>query len=427
MTWDRNLLPEQMFHIGWNAGEQGATFTDLVFPWFIFIAGVAIPFSMKSGRGRSLSTPRRILIATHRAAVIYFLGLLLDAATSGQFRLLKWNILQMIAGAYLIGTVLMMTPFWAQAVFVAIVLGLKWYVLSVMPHPEHGASVWYFAVDGAAVDNRYAPGAIPVNGEQVFKSSLLATKPSFPFSESINYSPFLNWVCNAFNLLPAAVVCVLGGWTGAFIRRDPDRTARTGWLLVIAGGSAWLVSWLWNLHHPWSKDFFTASYAVLAAGTGAGLLGLIYLLLDASPPLPSAVPRAFGVAGLLAATAAIALDAEQWVQNWTVGLAVSGLICWRLPVRCFAFGFFRVFGLNAIAIYFVNELLFKMVFTKWSMPLFDTDNTIVGTLYSWLRADRIDTTQLDTIIGSWLFASVWLAGCWLFVRWLDRKGWYIKV
>ncbi|MEO1534945.1 MAG: heparan-alpha-glucosaminide N-acetyltransferase domain-containing protein [Planctomycetota bacterium] len=427
MTWDRGLLPEQMFHIGWNSGEQGATFTDLVFPWFIFIAGVAIPFSMRSGRGRSLSTPRRILIATHRAVVIYFLGLLLDAATSGQFRFLKWNILQMIAGAYLIGTLLMMAPFWIQAVFVAGVLGFKWYVLSVMPHPDHGASVWFFAIDGAVVENRYAPGAIPLNGEQVFKSRLLATKPALPLSETINYSPFLNWLCNAFNLLPAAVVCVLGAWTGLFIRRDTERRTRTGTSLLVAGTSAWLLSWLWNLHHPWSKDFFTASYAVMAAGTGAGLLGLIYLLLDASPPLRPQIPGTVGVVGLAAAVVAVLVDAPQWAQNVAVGTAVGGLICWRLTRRSFTFRVFRVFGLNAIAIYFVNEMLFKMVFTKWSLPVLETDNTIVGTLYGWLRADRIGSTQLDTIVGSWLFAATWLFGCWLFVRWLDRRGVYIKV
>ncbi|MEO1718538.1 MAG: hypothetical protein AAFR76_15685, partial [Planctomycetota bacterium] len=89
--------------------------------------------------------------------------------------------------------------------------------------------------------------------------------------------------------------------------------------------------------------------------------------------------------------------------------------------------FFRAFGMNAIAIYFVNEMLFKMVFTKWSMPLFESDNTIIGALYGWLRDDRIAGTQLDTIVGSWAFAVVWLLGCWLFVRHLDRRGLYIRV
>ena len=427
MTWDRELLPEQMFHIGWNAGEQGATFTDLVFPWFIFIAGVAIPFSMSSGRGRSLSPMQRILAATRRALVIYFLGLLLDAATSGQFRFFKWNILQMIAGAYLIGACLAMLPFWAQAAFVGVVLADKWHILSVMPHPDHGASVWYFAVDGTVVDNRYAQGAIPVNGEQVFKSKLLATRSWLPLSESIAYGPLLNWLCNLFNLLPAAAVCLLGAWTGRFIRRDNGRSPRTGWTLIAIGCAAWFMSWLWNLHHPWSKDFFTASYALLAAGTGAGLLGLFYLLLDTNPRLPSRATLFTTIGGAIVAVPAVAFGGPQWLQNWSSGIVAGGVICWLIQTRPAALRFFRVFGLNAIAIYFVNEMLFKMVFTKWSMPLFDADNTIIGTLYGWLRADRLGSTSLDTVLGSWLFAVIWITGCWLFVRWLDRRGWYIRV
>ncbi len=427
MTWDRSLLPEQMFHIGWNGGDQGATFTDLVFPWFIFIAGVAIPFSMSSGRGHSQSPAQRVLAAARRSLIIYFLGLLLDAATSGQFRFFKWNILQMIAGAYFIGTCFSMLPAWTQAAFVVAVLALKWYVLSIMPHPDHGTSVWYFAVDGVIASDRYTAGAIPVNGEQVFKSRLLALEPSLPLSDAVAYSPLLNWLCNAFNLLPAAAVCVMGMWTGRYIRTGAARSPRIGWTLVLVGVAAWGVSWIWNLHHPWSKDFFTASYALLAAGTGAGLLGLMYLLLDADPPLAPRAARAASVLGVIAALPAVALDAPQWVQNWSCGIAAGGLTCWLIQSRPAARAFFRAFGLNAIAIYFVNEMLFKVVFTKWTLPVIDPDNTIIGTLYAWLREDRLPTTAVDTIAGSWAFAVVWIAGCWLFVRWLDRRGWYIRV
>ena len=382
---------------------------------------------MGTGRGESLSPLRRVLLAAQRSLVIYFLGLLLDAATSSQLLFFKWNILQMIAAAYFIGTCLSMLPFVLQAAFVTLVLLVKWYILSVMDHPEHGSSVWYFAVDGAVVDDRYAAGAIPVNGEQLLKSRILALESSLPLTGSVNFSPLLNWLCNVFNVLPAAAVCVLGVWTGRFIRSDKSRSPRTGWVLVAVGCAAWLTSWLWNLQHPWSKDFFTASYAVLAAGTGAGLLGLFYLLLDADPRLMHRVAFLTTVFGMPAGVVSLALDAPASVQNWLCGIGAGGVICWLLQSSGVTLRFFRAFGLNAIAIYFVNEMLFKMVFTKWSMPLFEPDNTIIGALYGWLRDDRIAGTQLDTIVGSWAFAVVWLLGCWLFVRHLDRRGLYIRV
>ncbi|MEM7516545.1 MAG: DUF5009 domain-containing protein, partial [Planctomycetota bacterium] len=52
VSWDRNAFPSWMFHRGWAEGRQGVTFTDLVFPWFLFIAGVCVPFSLQRGRGR---------------------------------------------------------------------------------------------------------------------------------------------------------------------------------------------------------------------------------------------------------------------------------------------------------------------------------------------------------------------------------------
>ncbi|MEM9661639.1 MAG: hypothetical protein AAF937_04950, partial [Planctomycetota bacterium] len=420
-------LPAQMFHVGWNRGEQGATFTDLVFPWFIFIAGVAIPFSMGGGRGRALSRPQRLLVAGRRAVVIYTLGLLLDAATSGQLVFLKWNILQMIAGAYLIGTCLSLLPFAAQAVFVGCTLAAKWYVLSVMPHPDYGSSVWHFAVDGGVVPDRYAEGSVPVNGEQVFKSRLLASEASLPLSDAINFSPLLNWLCNLFNLLPAAAVCVLGMWAGRFIRSDRERRPRTGWVLVIAGCTAWLASWAWNLHHPWSKDFFTASYALLAAGTAAGLLGTLFLLLDSAAQVRTRWLGVIAALGVLAGGIGVMLDVPVWVQSWSYGVGVGGAVLWFVGSLPVALRFFRVFGLNAIAVYFVNEMLFKLVFTAWSLPALDPDASIIGAVYGLLRADRFAHSQAETLLGSWAFALFWLLGCWLFVRWLDRRGVYIRV
>ena len=35
--------PQQLMHAPWNGGIR---FADLIFPWFLLIVGVAIPFSM---------------------------------------------------------------------------------------------------------------------------------------------------------------------------------------------------------------------------------------------------------------------------------------------------------------------------------------------------------------------------------------------
>jgi predicted acyltransferase len=427
MTWDSEQLSRQLFHVGWNGGLQGVTFTDLVFPWFLFIAGLSLPFSMRSGRGRALTAWQRVSGAGRRALIIYSLGLILDAASSGQFRFFKWNILQIIGGAYFIAAVLAQMPRWVSVVFVAAVLLGKWYILSVAPHPEYGEPVWNFQLNGAVVPDRYTPGAVAVNGEQVIASRLLAAEPGLPLSGFIGYGPLLGWLTGMFNLLPAAVVVVLGGFTGTALADDDARRPRTGAVLVGIGLAGWGVSWLWNLHHPWSKDFFTASYALLAASTGAGLIGLLYLLLDTAWRWKAWLGSAVLVVGAAGSALCIAFrPGMTWVE-WAVGLMLGGCLMVAFARARPAAAFFRILGMNAIAVYFVNELLFKMVFSRWTLPVLEREQPMAGALHGLLRSDWIAGSTLDLIIGSMAFAVLWLCGCFLLALTLYRRGIFVRV
>ena len=56
-------------------GEKGASLCDMVFPWFLFAVGCAIPFSMGGGRGAGKSAFEKVWEAFKRA---------LDAWSSGR-------------------------------------------------------------------------------------------------------------------------------------------------------------------------------------------------------------------------------------------------------------------------------------------------------------------------------------------------------
>ena len=62
-----------LLHAEWN----GWTPTDLIFPFFLFIVGVAIPLAL--GRRLAEGVPRGALVAKilRRSAVIFALGLVL--------------------------------------------------------------------------------------------------------------------------------------------------------------------------------------------------------------------------------------------------------------------------------------------------------------------------------------------------------------
>jgi predicted acyltransferase len=71
-TW-RAVYPP-LLHADWH----GWTFTDIVFPFFVFIVGVAVPIGLgprveRSGRARTMARVVR------RSAVIFALGIILNA------------------------------------------------------------------------------------------------------------------------------------------------------------------------------------------------------------------------------------------------------------------------------------------------------------------------------------------------------------
>ena len=82
-TWDDVYPPLQ--HAAWN----GWTPTDLIFPFFLFIIGVAITFSLDQRQGRGVSNRDIILGVARRTFLIFALGLFLNG-----FPLFDWSVLR---------------------------------------------------------------------------------------------------------------------------------------------------------------------------------------------------------------------------------------------------------------------------------------------------------------------------------------------
>ena len=109
-SWDAVHPP--LRHATWH----GLTPTDLVFPFFLFIVGLAIPPSLD---GRSpLGALVRIV---RRAAVIFALGLVLNAVPAFDWATIRIpGVLQRIAVCYLVAAALYLVTGWrTQSVIAA--------------------------------------------------------------------------------------------------------------------------------------------------------------------------------------------------------------------------------------------------------------------------------------------------------------------
>src|SRR2546428_2779652 len=122
-TWAAVYAP--LTHARWH----GLTPTDVIFPFFLFIVGVAIPLSRP--------TVGRVL---RRAAIIFALGLVLNGLPRFDWATIRIpGVLQRIAVCYLVAALLFLTTSSrTQAIVTAALLLGYWGAMTLVPVPGYG-------------------------------------------------------------------------------------------------------------------------------------------------------------------------------------------------------------------------------------------------------------------------------------------------
>src|SRR5262245_35876331 len=134
-TW-RAIYPP-LRHADWH----GCTPTDLVFPFFLFIVGVAIPFALGRRLAAGETRGRIALRILRRSAVIFALGLVLHAVSNPDPATIRIpGVLQRTAVCYLAAALLSLVTGWrAQAALAAAALVGYWAALTLVSVPGFGA------------------------------------------------------------------------------------------------------------------------------------------------------------------------------------------------------------------------------------------------------------------------------------------------
>jgi predicted acyltransferase len=426
----------QFQHRGWNAGDKGASLCDMVFPWFLFAVGCAIPFSMGGGRGAGKSAFEKVWEAFKRALLIYALGALITAARRGEVTFFLWDILPIIAWGYFLGVILSLTPRWAQAVFVVAVLVAKWVMLTKINYPGEGMVLWE--------EKRHL--------DEWVKSNYL----------SIRGGPLWfvgGWFGGLTQLLPATCCVVMGMWAASLIRAQTLPSFLRAMWLIAAGLIALLLAYVWERDLAFSKDFFTSSYVLLASGSGAVVLGLFYLFLDVVPhPAPSsALVRAgsllapvwlcgvwtavcFGTQFMAGTFGVDRATIEPWAAGM-VGFGLAGLAAALLapaefagPVRCVGW-FCSVPGRNAILLYVGAEITWRIVLMGWKMPFHDGSMQTIGpALKGFVRdgwnfwgVSMLRWPGLGQAAADWAFTIAYTLVWWRICYSLYKRDLYFKV
>jgi predicted acyltransferase len=244
-------------HSEWN----GWTPTDLVFPFFLFIVGVAMAFSFRSRRERGASRERLMTHAVWRSLILFGLGMFLNGFPD-HYQLASWRVygvLQRIAVCYLITSVLALWTKRRGQVFAVLACLLGYWIV-----------MRYIPVPGFGVPGRDIPWLDPDRN----LAAWLDRKLLFGHLWEITRDPE-----GVLSTIPAVATCLLGLLTGEWLGSDRSprtkvaATAGAGLLCVAAGE-------LLSLWFPINKKLWTSSYVVFTAGLALLCLALCYWVLD---------------------------------------------------------------------------------------------------------------------------------------------------
>ncbi len=246
-----------LLHADWN----GCTLADLVFPFFLFIIGVAIAFSLSKyteGNRGGWSISWRIV---RRSAILFALGLLLNGFWNydwGTIRIM--GVLQRISLAYLLAALIVLKlPRRGQWAIALLLLIGYWVAMSVVPVPGYGVGNLSREGNlGAYIDRLIIGTAHLYKGDQF---------NSMGDPEGL------------FSTLPAVVSVLLGYFTGQWLRTQPINS-RTSMDLVIIGLSSLVVGEVWGFWFPLNKKLWTSSYVVFTTGWALLLLAVCYELIE---------------------------------------------------------------------------------------------------------------------------------------------------
>ncbi len=259
-TW--SAIYPQLGHAAWN----GWTFTDWIFPFFLFIVGVAMVYSFAKRKESGADRKDLYMQVFKRSLKIFALGLFLNGFPFGLFLGHNFDlatmripgVLQRIAVCFFIVSIIYLNTNWrSQLLWIAGLLAGYWMILVSFPVPGYGAGVlepmgslcWY--VDANLLAGHTWAGA---------------PAPGFD-PEGI------------VSTLGAIATTLCGVLTGQWLRSSRSQEEKTVWMFVV-GHILLLLGATFDMWMPINKNMWTSSYVVFMAGWALVCLAMFYWLID---------------------------------------------------------------------------------------------------------------------------------------------------
>lgn len=243
----------QLTHVKW----EGLRAYDMIFPLFMFISGVAIPYAQGSRRQSGATRADIVRKTVIRALVLVLLGLALNGILKFQFDDFRWpSVLGQIGLAYLGASLIVLFThgFLPRLLWLfGILIGYACVQLFV-PVPGIGAGVLTpEGIINGYVDRLILPGRL--YGGTFDPEGILC-------------------------IVSATGITLMGALVGQFLRRNEVTGSRKAMLIFLAGALFYVIGWAIAPWYPPIKAAWTTTFNLQAGGISMMLLAAFYLVID---------------------------------------------------------------------------------------------------------------------------------------------------
>lgn len=246
-------METQMHHAHW----EGFHFEDLIFPLFMFIAGVAIPFSTKAKLEKNIPEKRLALKAFKRMLILIVLGILYNGTFQNGFANGRIaSVLGQIGIGYFFASLIVIysRSFRSRIIWLLGILVGFGIVHLLIPVPGFGAGI--LTPEGsmnAYIDQMLLPGRL--HGGTFDPEGILCS-------------------------LSATGITLMGTIAGNILRKRQTTDWQKIGYMVATGVGLIVLALAFSSFYPIIKKCWTSTFNMLAGGISFLLLAFFYLIID---------------------------------------------------------------------------------------------------------------------------------------------------
>lgn len=249
-SWGHVYSP--LLHAKWH----GWTMTDTIFPFFMFIVGVAMTFSFAKRLERGDTRSQLFANVVRRSVILFLLGLILAGFPKFNLETIRIpGVLQRIAVCYFFAALIVMYTGWKGRAFWAFAIIVIYWAIVKLIHAPIGYEASVTGHEGLLHD---------YIDTKVLGGHLYRERPD---PEGILSS------------IPAISTTLLGVLTGNWLHSARSKMEKLLGLFIMAN-VAIVVGVIMHIWFPINKKIWTSSYVVFMAGMALHFLAMCYWLID---------------------------------------------------------------------------------------------------------------------------------------------------